>query len=130
MRRAQKHDTRDAAVDNELVEKVISYIRENYDYKLTLHEMAEFLGFSPFHISRYFKRYTGLGFKEYLIQFRISKAKSLLLKRKNWTVSAVAHKVGFGEISSFNHQFKKLTNYTPSDYRKTFTEENEYHKKT
>jgi len=106
--------------DNSVVGRVIPYLENNYFNRLSLEEVSAKFFLSPYYLSRIFKKHTGFGFKEYLIHLRISEAKNMLLS-KEMKVSAIAHNVGFHELSSFNLNFRRLTGYTPSAYRKIFT---------
>jgi len=50
----------------EAVRKVQNFISDNMNRRLTLYEIANFAGYSPWHISKLFKEYTGKTIFEYL----------------------------------------------------------------
>jgi len=64
-----------------------------------------------------FKKYTGYGLYEYLINYRLSQAKSLL-NTTYLPVGEIAQKVGFESTSQFIKIFKKNENTTPLQFRK------------
>ena len=72
--------------------------------------------FSTRHITRRFKAATGLSLNEYLLNQRIAGAKSLLASTPK-KVAEVALETGFGNASYFCQQFKRVTGYTPNEYR-------------
>ena len=93
------------------------YIRENYQRNINLEDVAKFIGFSGSYFSTLFKKETGLGFNQYLIDVRMEKAKELLKGSDN-TVTRVCHMVGYSDIKHFNLVFKRSVGMTPGEYRK------------
>ena len=69
---------------------------------------------SYFH--RIFKQETGLSPEEYLIKFRIRRAKELI--QKGIDFKDIAQSVGIGDVYYFSQVFKKHESMTPSEYRK------------
>ena len=95
---------------------VLNYINEYYSDDLTLEKVAEHSGFSKFHFSRLFKKYTGITFYDYLINKRLQAAEQLLADA-DLSITEVALRTGFASISTFNRTFKRKKNCTPRDYR-------------
>jgi two-component system response regulator YesN len=62
-----------------------------------------------------FKEHTGVSFSRYLNEFRITKAKELLVTGK-MKAKDVAEAVGYADGSYFYTTFKKITGISPSDY--------------
>jgi two-component system response regulator YesN len=81
--------------------------------------------FLPTHVheasyfSTLFKKETGKTFSEYLIELRISRARSMLTDSDE-AVSAIAGQVGYADLKYFSKIFKRLTGLTPSEYRKLY----------
>lgn len=111
-------------LENPVVNKVLLYLETNYSGKISLKTVSKNFNISPFHLSRIFRKYTGFGFKEYLMHTRIAKAKDIL-QEEDIKISSVAYRVGFQDLSSFNKDFKELTGYTPSAYRNLFRKHKE-----
>ena len=53
----------------------------------------------------------------YLISYRIQKAEELLSESME-PIYRIASKVGFCEVKHFSKTFKKLTGFTPMQYKK------------
>jgi AraC-like DNA-binding protein len=82
--------------------------------KVTLGELATLAGLSPFHFLRSFRRATGLPPHAYLIQVRVRKARSLLLRGSSAGEAALT--AGFADQSHLNRHFKRFTGVTPCVY--------------
>ena len=61
----------------------------------------------------------GTTFSEYVLEQRLTRAHRMLtdLGLRNWTISAIAFEVGFGNLSYFNRVFRRRFGATPSDVR-------------
>lgn len=97
------------------VEKIISYMTENYSKNITLEELAVYAQISISYMGSIFKTVTGKSTIDYLIEIRITKAKELL--RDGYPVSEVSKIVGFSDIFYFSKTFKKHEGVSPSKYR-------------
>ncbi len=95
---------------------VLNYINEYYAEDLTLEMVAEHSGFSKFHFSRLFKKYTNTTFYDYLIYKRLQAAEQLLAEA-DLSITDIALRTGFSSISTFNRTFKRKKNCTPREYR-------------
>lgn len=100
------------------IDDILLYIRSNYQRPLTLDEIAQRMGYSPTYLSRFFRDKTGDSLFEYLNRLRIGHA-CLMLKRSNKDILSISIESGFNSLSFFNRAFRKFTNLSPSDYRKT-----------
>lgn len=103
--------------ENDIILKVIAFIRENYARDISLSEAAERCHISVEYLSRLFQQETGVKFTSFLQNFRISMAKRLLAA-DNRKVYEVAEAVGYHDQKYFVFVFKKLCGMTPSEYRK------------
>jgi len=97
--------------------KLEQSLRENLSHQWTVEEMAALVGLGTTAFSEKVKSYTGFSPLNYLINIRISEAIKLL-KRPDVHVTDIALDVGFYSSQHFATTFKKLTGYTPSDFRK------------
>lgn len=98
---------------------IYDYIHENYDKKPDVNDIASNVHLSTAAFCRYFKKQTNMTFTEFVNQYRITQAKTLLLKDHN--VSEVGYAVGFESMSYFNKLFKSLVGKTPSSFKKSNT---------
>ena len=97
--------------------KLEQALRENLSHQWTVEEMAALVGLGTTAFSEKVKRYTGFSPLNYLINIRITAAIKLL-KRQEVHVTDIALEVGFYSSQHFATTFKKLTGYTPSEFRK------------
>ncbi len=97
---------------------IINYLHANYDQEIMLQDLAEKEFLSVPYISRFFKKYIGTSFKEYIIRIRLEHAvKDLLYTDKS--ILRLSLDNGFPNTKSFLDAFKENYNVTPSLYRKT-----------
>lgn len=97
--------------------KLEQTLRENLSHQWTVEEMAALVGLGTTAFSEKVKSFTGFSPLNYLINIRISEAIKLL-KRPEVHVTDIALDVGFYSSQHFATTFKKLTGYTPSEFRK------------
>lgn len=97
--------------------KLEQTLRENISHQWTVEEMAALIGLGTTAFSEKVKNYTGFSPLNYLINIRITEAIKLL-KRKDVNVTGIALDIGFYSSQHFSTTFKKLTGYTPSEFRK------------
>jgi len=80
-------------------------------------EMAALIGLGATNFTEKVKNYTGFSPLNYLINIRISEAIKLL-NRQEENVTDIALRTGFYSSQHFSTTFKRLTGYTPSEFRK------------
>lgn len=97
--------------------KLEQALRENLSHQWTVEEMAVLVGLGITAFSEKVKNYTGFSPLNYLINIRITEAIKLL-KRPDVHVTDIALDVGFYSSQHFATTFKKLTGYTPREFRK------------
>jgi AraC-like DNA-binding protein len=88
--------------------------------ELKLSEVAEKLGISTNNLSQIINEKSGKNFYDFVNEYRVETAKSLLLnpKKQHLTLLAIAFESGFNSKSSFNNVFKKQCSLTPSEFKK------------
>jgi AraC-like DNA-binding protein len=98
------------------IEHVARFIRENYQRRLTLTEMAGAVNLSPWRLCHLFTESIRTSPQRFLTQVRLEKAKQLLAT-EFLTVKEVMNQVGMADPSSFARSFKAAFGVTPSQYR-------------
>lgn len=93
-----------------------AYIEQYFTEDLTLQNMADLSGYSTAHFSRCFKERYGINFVQYLKTTRLQNAKELL-KKSDLTISEIAEKSGYRNLSYFSSDFKRETGISPQLYR-------------
>ena len=107
----------EVAKSQTVIERVKTYIKENYNNDITRDDIANYVFLNPDYLSRIFKKATGLSLSEYLTELRIEKA-MILLATTNIQISSIADEVGYNNMNYFSKIFKKTTGNTPVEHRK------------
>ena len=98
------------------LQQAIDYIHAHLDRDLSLVEIARVINISPTYFASLFKRATGVTLHKYVVQQRVEKAKSLLLKT-DLAIADIALQVGFSNQSHLTRHFKCLARITPKQFR-------------
>lgn len=102
------------------VEPVIKEIETKYSEPITVQILASFVYISPQYLSRLFHRFTGCSVYTYLTNYRMNKAKELLVSNLYLEIQQINYRVGYHDVSHFIAAFKKNTGYTPFEFRKMY----------
>lgn len=97
---------------------VIKEIETRYQQEITIQELASRVYLSPQYLSRLFKRFLGCSTNLYLNNYRMVKAKELLVNHPELAVNLISFRVGYHDTSHFIAMFKNATGYTPMEFRK------------
>lgn len=101
-----------------VVDKIVEYIEDHYNEKISLDQIAENMYLSPFYISRIFKSETGSAPIRRLINIRLEKARELLEGGYQGSIQEVAAMVGYDDAYHFSKLFKKRYGVSPSQVRR------------
>lgn len=99
------------------LQAVLRLARERASEGLTVADLADEAGYSPFHFTRLFSRSVRLSPGQYLTAVRIDAAKRLLLA-DTVPVIDVATAVGFDSLSSFARRFRQTVGLPPGRLRR------------
>ncbi|MCR5268247.1 MAG: response regulator [Lachnospiraceae bacterium] len=99
-----------------VVKNALHYMREHYDQKLLLSDVADEIYVSQWHLSKLLNKETGQSFSEIMNGIRIEKAKELL-KDPSLRISDIAESVGFQDLPHFSRVFKKIAGVSANEYR-------------
>ncbi len=97
-------------------------LRKNLSHQWTVEEMAALVGLGTTLFTEKVKSYSGFSPINYLINIRISEAIKML-KRPEVSLTDIALDTGFYSSQHFSTTFKKLTGYTPSEFKKNHLNE-------
>jgi len=92
------------------------YIKAHYYEEITVEQVAWHTGISRKYLFIIFKKRLGISPKEYIIDYKIKRAKGFLLDR-SLPISHVAYSVGYKDQLNFSKIFKQKTGFSPSEYR-------------
>ncbi|MGH4037012.1 MAG: response regulator transcription factor [Sphaerochaeta sp.] len=105
--------------NNMSVLAAINFIEQNYNKNIGLQEASSVIKMSEAHLSRIFKKETGLNYVRYLNIYRINVSIELMYN-ENLTLNQIGTACGFETQSYFAKIFKRELNVTPSKYRESF----------
>jgi len=103
---------------NVYINQAIEFLHQNYDCDLKLEDIGKAVNLHPGYLHRVFKKLMNCTIMEYLTYLRMDKAKALLADT-DIPVIEISHYVGINSSQYFSQVFKKHTNMTPVDYRRT-----------
>ncbi len=101
---------------SDVVFKTMEYIRQNYDRKLSLDDIAQHVYLSRSYLSSLFREETGQTLFFYINQVRVEKSK-LFLMDVSISLAEAAALCGFEDQSYFTKVFRKHTGLSPKQYR-------------
>ncbi len=87
------------------------------DHALNLRRLAAEISIPSIHLSEVLNTKLGMSFYDYINQCRVRDACALLIET-NMSILEISEAVGFNAKSTFNSSFKKVTEQTPSQWRK------------
>lgn len=97
------------------IDRIIKYMRQNINRKVTLEELSREAQLSTFYLSRSFKDTTGYPIIAYFNKMKIDKAKELLIEG-NKKVREVAYELGYTNEFYFSRIFKRIEGLSPSEF--------------
>lgn len=98
------------------IKSMLSYIHRNFGEKITLEEIAAAANISAREANRIFQKTVRQTPFEYLLSYRLSRAKELL-SRSDLPVTEISYRCGFTDSAYMGKQFRKATGMTPKEYR-------------
>ena len=104
--------------EQQLVSDVIKYIYDNYTKELTINDVTEEFDITDTKLNKILMSYSGKRFIEFLNALKIDKACEMLLTTDK-SVIDISFELGFNTVKTFNNNFSKLKNMSPTDFRKT-----------
>lgn len=99
------------------IRSALRYVQLHYMENITESEMAQAAGYSVYYFCRLFKRLTQLTPMQYVVRYRIEKARVRLLTTDE-PVEIIMEKTGFHHYSYFWRVFKRVYGCSPWEYRK------------
>jgi AraC-like DNA-binding protein len=103
----------------ERFKKIMMYIYENYNKKITIKNLSTEFNMSEGHFCRFFKQMARRTPIDYINYYRINKA-AKLLENTSIKVIEISIDVGFENVSYFVSTFKHYMQCTPTEYRKKY----------
>ncbi|MBP1963306.1 response regulator transcription factor [Paenibacillus aceris] len=99
-----------------IIRKMVSDIHANYESELSLKTLGNRYHVHPIYLGQLFKKEMGIGFTNYINQYRIQIAKELLLN-SDLKANEIARKIGYTDSNYFYKLFTKLVEVSPTHFR-------------
>ena len=100
---------------NLYVRQIADYIAYNYMRPLTVEQLARLVNLDRRYASRLFKSVQGQTISQYMIDYRMKKAKEFL--RAGYSVAQTATMAGYHDVFNFSKMFKKIFGQSPVSYK-------------
>jgi LacI family transcriptional regulator len=105
------------AVDNPTLISALSYIREHYANPLSVEDVARAIAVGRRDLERKFRSLLGRSVHDEIRQFRIERAKELLVDTDH-SMAEIADRAGFLDSRRFAVVFRQVVGRTPTGYRR------------
>ena len=110
-------DSSEKELQNNRVQRLISYIDENYRQKITLSTLADMEGITTTYMSHFFKKAFGVSFQTYLSTQRLEKA-LILMNDKSLSMVDICMNCGFSDSRYLEAACKRTLGCSVSEYRR------------
>ena len=104
-------------IQQPLAERIQVFVQGNLKNRVTLKELARFLGYSEKYSSEFFQIQMGTRFSQYVKRLRIMTAKHMLAGDAG-SITHIAEALGFSDSFAFSHFFKRVVGCSPTAFRK------------
>lgn len=98
------------------IRRVVSLLDEQYRDPPVVVDLAAAVGLSASRLVHLFRKEVGMSIRSYVVERRLVMA-ALLIVQTDEQISQIAYSVGFGDVSNFNHSFKRRFAMSPREYR-------------
>lgn len=104
-----------ASDQDDIIHVAKEYIQNNLGKNIKAKDVARQVHLSESYFTIYFKNKTGINFRDYLLNARMTLAQRLLAS-KDANISEIAYQIGYQDYRSFSRAFKNETGMSPSEY--------------
>jgi AraC-like DNA-binding protein/quercetin dioxygenase-like cupin family protein len=102
--------------NNIRLQNIFNYVENHFAEEMDIRKVASVANLSVPSFCNYFRKIMNTTFTEFLNQYRIQRACSLLHQEK--TIYETCYECGFNNVAYFNKVFKMITKKTPSEFKK------------
>ncbi len=102
---------------NEYIRDALEYVDQHYMEQVRVEDIAEASGLSESHFRRVFEEVMNMKPLDYVNMVRVDKACGMMAK-KDLSMEELSYRVGYQTQSTFNRNFKRLTGYSPKQWKK------------
>ena len=102
--------------ENSYLTAAVRYVKAHYNENISVEGISDHIGISRKYLFAIFKKLKGVSPKEYIIDYRIRRAKELL-SNTDISIANVAYSVGYSDPLMFSKMFKIRVGVSPREYR-------------
>lgn len=113
--------TRPRTTQDNYIQQAIEFIDTNYSRKITVEEIASYVGVNRKYLSKLFSDSLNESPQNFLINFRLKKACNLLVNT-SLSVNEISNSIGYSDPFLFSKVFKKFKGMSPKFYREIFVQ--------
>ena len=106
---------------NDIIVPVLGYLSVNYN-RTSLKDAADFFGYTPGHLGKMLKRYTGKNYTELIDDYQMESARKLL-EEGRLSLTEIGQEIGCCDSSHFTKKFRKRFGAAPAEYRASLSED-------
>lgn len=106
------------SMENHLVSQMMHFIDDNLYSNLPVEKLCKEFNYSRAYLSKIFKDFSGYTILEYINAQKIREAKKLI-RDGNYNFTQISDMLAFDNPHYFSRVFKRITDMTPSDYKKS-----------
>ena len=99
------------------IKRVTAVLDQQYRDPPTVEQLADEVGLSASRLAHLFRQEESRSIQSYVQDRRLNMA-AMLIVQTHERISQIAYSVGFGDVSNFNHAFKRRFEMSPRQYRK------------
>lgn len=112
------NENRITTINDPRVNSALDYIHNNYSKDITLDDLTEITNLEKNYLIRLFRQYMNTTPYQYISKYRFNIALSLI--KRNYSLGDVAMRIGYSDIASFSHAFKRIYGMPPSAIRREY----------
>lgn len=109
-------DTQPDRFEENRINEIIVYIRNNYRKHITIQNLAEKFNLSPNYLGQLFFKETHMTVLQFVKRNRLLMAANLI-QNTNLNFNSIAYEVGFSSPYVFCREFKNFYHLSPTEYR-------------
>jgi transcriptional regulator GlxA family with amidase domain len=99
--------------------KAQEYIEKNFDQRITVPQLADYISLGRRNLERRFKDATTHSVTDYIRRVKVEAAKKKL-ETSTQIINDVIYDVGYADLKSFRNIFKKIVGMSPLEYRNKY----------
>jgi AraC-like DNA-binding protein len=104
------------------VRNAVEYIRMNYSRKITVTQIARFVGLDRSYLCALFKASLGIGPQQFFIRYKVDRACELM-RNPALSLGDISRSVGYEDPLQFSKVFRRVKNQSARDFRKSLPRE-------